>query len=610
MTVDTAPPPEHVVPAPLPPPSWRSWRAWVAPVGGLAAFVLWLLSLDSVRADVVSGWGLLPGLPVLWYVAFGLAVLAYVAVLLSRLPVTHGLVVPLFALVAVLFGTTSAVYDVPRYPWTYKHVGVTEYVLENWSVDRSVDIYHNFPGFFFLTAGISRVTGVEPLTLAQWIQPALALLTAAAVYWAVGGLTWSRRIRYGAVLVYTLGDWIGQNYFAPQGLAFPVALFVLGGLLRSVPEGREGLRWPALRNHLPLGDDPDLPRGTPFWGSRRGALVLALAFAYVVVSHPLTPLILLGQTALVCLLLRPPRPWLPLVFLLIEAAWLLQAWPFLSSTYDLFEFGLRNIEPPQVSIVDPLPGYQLSLWAAPLLMAVVALLTALSVLLGLRRRARLARLVVPLALVAVPVAMVLGQPYGNEGVFRAYLFALPWVGYVVASAVLDERRSRMPGRRGAITLVPLATIAVLTLPANFAGEMSYRVAASDVAAARWFDANAPEGAVLLPFTSSYPWRVGAGYTEHLPAPTEAVLGLTELPGFADAAGDQADLVDFTADACDSSPGNGPVFVATGPAADDNVRLFGTMRLYTYRAYERAMAVEPRFTEVFRDGSSVLFRCRG
>ena len=146
-----------------------------------------------------------------WLINLGLVVLVYVAVLMSRRPVSHTLVVPQIALVALLFGTTSVVYDVPRYPWTYKHVGVTEYILENASVDRSVDIYHNFPEFFWLTAGISQVTGVEPLTLAQWAQPVLALLTAAAVYWVVGGLTSSRRIRYGAVLLYTLGDWIGQK---------------------------------------------------------------------------------------------------------------------------------------------------------------------------------------------------------------------------------------------------------------------------------------------------------------------------------------------------------------------------------------------------------------
>jgi hypothetical protein len=608
MSLDTAPPSAPTAPPPLPARGRRAWQAWLVPGAGAAALLLWALSLPSVRVEETAGWGLLTALPVLWYVAFAVAVLGCLGALTGRRPVPHTVTAPLAALVALLFGTTSAVYDAPRYPWTYKHVGVTEYVLENWSIDRSIDIYHNFPGFFFLTAALSEVTGIEPLTLAQWTQPALAVLTAAAVHWAVGGVTSSRRIRYGAVLVHLLGDWIGQNYFAPQGLAFPVALFVLGGLLRSVPAGREGLRWERLRSWFPLADDDDLPRGRTFWGGRPGTLLLVAAFAFVAVSHPLSPAILFGQAVLLCVLLRPARPWLPVAFFAIELFWLMLAWPFLTSTYDLFEFGVRNIAPPDVSLVEPLPGYEVALWAAPLLMAVIALLTLYSVLRGLRRPGRPARLVVPVALVAVPLVMVLGQPYGNEGIFRAYLFALPWLAYLIAARLFgDGRRWTLPRRTAAA--LPVALVAVLTLPANFAGEMSYRVAASEVAAGVWFEENTPPGSVLLPFTSAYPSRSTAAYADHLPVPTQAVVGLTELPGFAEAAEDQTDLVEFTEEACSTRAGEGPVFVAIGPAADDDVRLFGRMRLYTYRAFERAIAVDTDFTEVFREGDSALFRCR-
>jgi hypothetical protein len=608
MSLDTAPPPAHVPPSPWPAHGWKSWQAWVVPGAGAAALVLWALSLSSVRVEETDGWGLLTALPVLWYVAFAVAVLGCLGALIGRRAVLHTTAAPLAALVALLFGTTSAVYDAPRYPWTYKHVGVTEYVLENWSIDRSVDIYHNFPGFFFLTAALSKATGIEPLTLAQWTQPVLAVITAAAVYWAVGGVTSSRRIRYGAVLVHLLGDWIGQNYFAPQGLAFPVALFVLGGLLRSVPAGREGLRWERLRIRFALADDGDLPRGHAFWGGRRGTLLLVAAFAFVAVSHPLSPVILLGQAVLLCLLLRPARPWLLVAFFAIELFWLVLAWPFLTSTYDLFEFGVRNVEPPQLALVEPLPGYEMALWAAPLLMAVIALLTVYSVLRGLRRPGRVARLVAPVAMAAVPVVMVLGQPYGNEGIFRAYLFALPWLAYLIASRLFaDGRRWTAPRLLG--TALPIALVAVLTLPANFAAEMRYRVAASDVAAAVWFGENAPPGSVLLPFTAAYPSRSTAEYADHLPDPTEGVLSLTELSDFEAAAEDQTDLVEFTEEACATRAGDGPVFVAIGPSAADDVRLLGRMRLYTYRAFERAIAADPDFTEVFREGDSALFRCR-
>ena len=608
MSLRTAPAHAPLPPAPLPAPSWRSWRWWVLPVGALAMAGLWLWSLTDVRLDETDGWGLLPALPAAWYAAFGGTMLLYLWALLSRRPVGHGLVACHLVLVGLLFGTTALVYEAPRYPWTYKHIGVVDYLLENGVPDRSIDIYMNFPGFFYLAAGLHQATGVPVEELARWAQPFHALLAAAAVYWVVGGLTTSRRVRYGAMLIFTLGDWIGQNYFAPQALAFPVALFVLGGMLRTVPAGNEGFRFGWLPAMFPVAPDADLPRGSRFWRSRRGAALLVVGFAYVVVSHPLSPLILLAQSAILCLLLRPARPWLPLLFLAIEGAWLIQAWPFLNSTYDLFDFGLHNVTPPQVAVTDPLPGYTTALWAAPVLMGVLALLTVSGAVAAVAWRKRAARVLVPLGMAAVPLALVLGQPYGNEGIFRAYLFALPWMAFVIALQLFDEQHAWTPGRRG-LAWLAVAVVAVLTLPANFAGEMSYRVAASDVTADVWFETQTPDGSVLLPFASSYPLRTTGDYPLHGPPATEGVEGLTDLPGFSDAAADETDLVAFTLDACDTRTGTGPVYVALGPAAEDNVRLFGTMRLYTYRAFERAIADDPTITEVFREGDTVLYQCR-
>jgi len=607
MSTRLAPAPT-VEPPPVTPLSWRSWRWWVVPLGALALFAVWLRSLDDVVPAKTAGWGLLPALPWSWYGAFAGTILLYLWALLSRHRIGHTLAALHVVLVSLLFATTAVVYDAPRYPWTYKHIGVVDYLLQHGTVDRSIDIYMNFPAFFYLAGGVHQATGVPVEDLARWAQPFHALVAAAAVYWVVGGLSTARRVRYGATLIYTLGDWIGQNYFAPQALAFPVALFVLGGLLRSVPPGAEGFRFPWLAARFPRVPEDDLPPGSAFWRSGWGALVLVLGFTYAVVSHPLSPVLLLAQSVGVYLLLRPVRGWLPVLFLTIEGIWLALAWPFLTSTYELFSFGLDNVAPPQVAVTEPLPGYTTALWAAPVLMGVLALLTLWASAIAYLRRGRAARVVVPLGLAAVPVAMVLAQPYGNEGIFRAYLFALPWAAFLIALQVFDEQRAWTPQRR-LIACGAVVVVAVLTLPANFAGEMSYRVAASDVSADEFFEERTPEGSVLLPFTSSFPTRSTGEYPHHLPRPTEGTVGLDELPGFAAAATDQDDLIAFTLESCDTRAGSGPVYLVLGPAAEDTVRLFGTMELYTYRAYERVVSESPDLREVFRQGRTVVYQCR-
>ena len=52
-----------------------------------------------------------------------------------------------------------------------------------------------------------------------------------------------------------------------------------------------------------------------------------------------------------------------------------------------------------------------------------------------------------------------------------------------------------------------------------------------------------------------------------------------------------------------------MYLVLGPAADDTVRLFGTMELYTFRAYERVLSENPDVTAVFRQGKTVVYQCR-
>ena len=151
-------------------------------------------------------------------------------------------------------------------------------------------------------------------------------------------------------------------------------------------------------------------------------------------------------------------------------------------------------------------------------------------------------------------------------------------------------------------------IAGLTLPANFASELSYRVLASDVAADRWFEQHAT-GAVLLPFDSSSPVRGTAAYAQFLPKPSGAVDGLSELPGFAQSAADEGDLVSFTRDACDTRPAPGRCTWRSGRRSRRTSGSSARWSSTPTRAYERELATAPGFQRVFSDGGTVLYRCR-
>ena len=77
----------------------------------------------------MDGFGLLSALGSGWYVALMLLVVGFAFAIWStpKIPGLFGAYVA--GMVVLLHGTTALLYDVPRYTWTFKHLGVTEAII-------------------------------------------------------------------------------------------------------------------------------------------------------------------------------------------------------------------------------------------------------------------------------------------------------------------------------------------------------------------------------------------------------------------------------------------------------------------------------------------------
>jgi hypothetical protein len=495
------------------------------------AAVLWLVSLPAVDLSRMSGWGLLPALPWTWYLALGSVPAYLVAAARGR---CRAWVLALYQLVllAVLFATTSATYQVPRFSWTYKHIGVTEHLLAAGTLDRGIDIYNNWPGMFLWSAAISRITGVGPMTLAQWAEPCFAVMTSAAVLFAVSALTRDRRVLWVALLTFTLGNWIAQNYYSPQALAFALSLVVLGCVLRWVPLRDAGGR-PALRPGLARRVPAAVRRLTPpalapadEWVSWAPAIATVL-FAAVVVTHQLTPVALILQLAVVVAVFRVRGAWLVPLWCVLELAWVALAWPFVAQRWSLFQPGMDTPSDGQPAAAATLPGMDVVARAPMLLVAAVGVLA----LVGFGRRLRHGELdLLPACLLIAPPCFLALQTYGGEGLFRAYLFALPWLSYLIATLVV----ARWPVGRGGRTAIAVATVATaavccLSVLSMLGSELVDYVSPRDVAASRWFETSTPPGAytVVLTGAGEFPLLLTSDYPRHI---TPSIV-ITDSPRF-------------------------------------------------------------------------------
>jgi hypothetical protein len=326
------------------------------------------------------------------------------------------------AMVAAQRLPVSLATDVPLYSWTYKHLGVVDYIRENGHVARGVDIYHGWPGLFAATAWFSDVSGIDPMTIAHWFTPAMHVLLVGLVIVMARAWGASPMVAVTASFIVESLNWVGQDYFAPQAVAMLLAI----GMLTVVGLSR------------------DKPVAT--W-------LIVLLFSGITVSHQLTPYWLILSIGALAITRRVRPWWLPAVLVLIAGSFLAINWDMAN------HFSLLSLNPVanaqsniatrgvfgQVVTSAIVRALSVGVWATAALSAV------------LERRAR--RPVLAQSIVAFSPFLILGgQGYGGEAIFRVFLYALPGCSMLLAPLVLRLIRGRITAR-AVVTLGLLAAVA-------------------------------------------------------------------------------------------------------------------------------------------------------
>jgi glycosyltransferase involved in cell wall biosynthesis len=580
-------------------------------VGAAAA---WAFSLLHTDLDRMAGLGLLDALPPSYFVAFGLLLAGFMTAV-SRAALPHRLLwVYAAALIVVLHGTTPLLYDEPRYTWTYTHLGVIALIAQTGAVDRTIDIYNNWPGFFALVAWASSAAALSAASFAAWAQVFFNLAYVAGLQFALRGVTRDERLIWTASLLFLLGNWLGQDYLAPQSLAFALSLVILGLCLRCGP-GSDPARPSAARSWTRAldrfraqalrGARVDEPGSTAPLSWRAALVVGGICYLAVVVSHQLTPIIaLIGVTGLAVIARRVPL-WVPLAMAVMEVWWLTLAWPYVSERFTLFDPApSASQKPPGYEIGNGLPGLELVAYAVRVEVAIMVALAAV----GLVRRRRAGyRDLAAVILVLAPLAIIGVQSYGGEARYRVYLFALPWLSFFAAAAFASPPGcTRVVAHRARLALSS-AALGICLLFAYFGLELMNRVDAHDVAAARWFERHAPSGSLRVGVTTNFPSRLTARYAAVYDPSYSAAVALTERARFR---GHTLGIADLPAiERTLQSYGAPHTYVTLGVSQERHARLYGLLPAGSVQSLDRALQTSPSFSLVYRQGSAAIFAYR-
>ena len=125
----------------------------------LCALLLWYISLREVDVRRMNDLGLVSVFPPLTIISLILLSVSFCVTLRQPHKRTPVLLLHIAFLIFMLYGVTTLVEEAPRFSVLYRHEGYIEYILRTGTVDPNLDAYFNWPGFFILSAFVTRVAG-------------------------------------------------------------------------------------------------------------------------------------------------------------------------------------------------------------------------------------------------------------------------------------------------------------------------------------------------------------------------------------------------------------------------------------------------------------------
>ncbi|MFB6830640.1 hypothetical protein [Streptomyces hydrogenans] len=491
---------------------------WLPPALLVLGLGLWGISLPLVDFRSMDDYGLLDRLPVPFYASLAVLTAGFLVALRRAGTAPGWPLVYCVGLLVALKAAPAVLYDSVRYPWASKHDAVVNTLLgagelrPHAALSGNMSAYDQWPGFFTLNAALVRAFGVESTAVyLNWAPIVLGLILLPVLVLLYRTFTEDWRLVWTAVWIFQLANWVGQDYLAPQGLAYVLHLTVLAVVLRHfVRPGSAG----RLRDRTAL--DPAAATVPPATSTRQravGVLVLSPLILAVNAVHQLTPVMLCVVLAALCLTRRYRNLGLLAVTGLIMLAWdLTMGRPLFLETLGTLKESLgRLTQNSRAGYTGQLtgPGPELAGKAGIAMALAVVLFAGIAVL----ARRRLTRSALPLLLAsAAPLPLFAVNDYGGEMLFRVYLFGLPGAAFFAAAALVPAaggaRRSRgaLVRRRATAVALP-AVLLVLTagfLPAYYGKDaMYYTPPAESALVTRAID-RMPAGGLLLATSGSFP----------------------------------------------------------------------------------------------------------
>lgn len=481
-------------------------REWLPAAGILvlfaAALLLFLWPLRWIDPEQINGYGIISVIPVASLIGLSLLVLTFFVTLTFRRSRPLLLGVQLAGIVCCLHGVSALVEPLPRFPTTWVHLGFVEFIGRTGTILPYFDGRFSWPGFFAFSAFLSGAANWRQLLPVLELVPLISnLLYLLPLGLLLRNLRGSWQAKWFAAWLFVVANWVGQDYFSPQGLAYWLYLVfvaILVSWFRPIRVDVGGWMWPAggrkLWKTLRLPTSKftaqvsgELPARLPEPRTKDVLLLLILAlFTTACVSHQLTPFLMLAVCTGLVLVRRCVVTGLPVLLAVILIGWLsyLTVAYWSGHLHDMLAGVGELSENFSSSVAGRAAGSSVEHhWVLVTRIAFTIFFFALAALGALRRRRRGIDDRVVLVLLSVPFLAVAMQSYGGEIAMRVYFFALPAACVLAAFVWFPEADSSVRSVKRFVAAAACGLVLVGGfLVARYGNEQYERMRPGDLAA--------------------------------------------------------------------------------------------------------------------------------
>ena len=416
-----------------------------------------------------------------WYVALAVLVGAVGYYAWRRL--ASGVLFAGLQLVTALFSVTWLAYDAPRSQTAEKHIALVQTIMNQGSLDGVLPIYRSWPAFFAGAGAALQAFGAKSTTFGRTWDLAVIwpLLVALTTFTLITSLC--RLVGYGWVTAYvvatvaSIANVLQQDYFSPQSAGYLMAISAFAVVLARPREPVDSAR--GRRAPFPSR------RHKGFQVTWRQVVLAATISTAIALTHQFTPFAVIGAIGALFVLgaFRPVKRGLVLAVVVAVPAlvWTLLHAAAVGTFLNPSQIGNPdNFTAPRDGPVNGatrlwvVAGSSLSVVGALVLVGLIAVVGSL---LRVRNRVTLSMC----AATMVGFALIVVSPYGQEGIYRASLFALPWL--ILLGLPAWHRLATVGNRLAHVVLVGvLGLLSGLYLTSSAGFDASNVVRRADVAA--------------------------------------------------------------------------------------------------------------------------------